>query len=97
VSPQSSSGSAVISSSTDAEASSGSAVISSSTDAELVPGTAITSITQPEIAVTALKQRVSLLHKVVNDVGNFSSLAFNDVESLVSEISYLSNFIRSKV
>ena len=64
----------------------------------LVQGQAkVTSIVEPEHAVAVLKATVAGLHGLVNNVGHYSSLAFNDVEQAVADIRYLTAFIRSKV
>ncbi len=60
-------------------------------------GLPVGQITDPGHAAQLLKSKLSLLHTVVHNMGHYSTLAFNDVEALVSDIKYLVNLIRSKV
>ena len=57
----------------------------------------MSDITTPEAAVSALKNKVSVLHTTANNVSNFASLAFNEVEQLIADIRILTVYIRSHV
>ena len=60
-------------------------------------GLPVGQVTDATHAAQLLKSKLSLLHTVVHNMGHYSTLAFNDVEALVSDIKYLVNLIRSKV
>lgn len=57
----------------------------------------VAQINTPEAARTALQNKVSLLHKLVSDVGHISTLAVDEVEALVADIKYLVSYVRTKV
>jgi hypothetical protein len=58
--------------------------------------TPVSQVVDPSHAVSILKGKVSLLHKVVYDVGHFSTLAFDDAETLLADIAYMVKFIRRR-
>ena len=60
-------------------------------------GQPVTVVQSPEHAVTVLKEKVHILHSIANNVANYKTLAFNDIEQVMADIKYLATYIRSKV
>jgi len=60
-------------------------------------GAVVGDVSSPEQASVVLKEKVHILHTALNNVGHFSTMAFNDVEQLMADIRWLVSYIRSKV
>lgn len=60
-------------------------------------GTRVTQVMSPEHGMAVLKEKIGLLHTIVNNAGNYATLGFHDLEALGADIAYVLTYIRSKV
>lgn len=58
-------------------------------------GTPVAEVTTPERAMSVLKEKVGLIHTVVNNASHLGTVAWNDLESLMADVKYLITFGRS--
>lgn len=61
------------------------------------PSASIASISTPEAAMVALKDRVGLLHKIVHDASHVGSLAIVEAEHLINDMRFLFSYIHTKL